>query len=450
MIDWITRHIAWPRTLLWRTFLLIVLLVAVFFVSWTQISRYYAMRSRAAQGAQMLVSMVNLTRAALIAADDSQRLALLQDLNSLEGIQVLPAEKTDRVVRMPDNSSSRLLRENVRRRLGSYTRFAVEVNGLEGFFLSFRVDSEDPDDEYWLIFPKDRLAVPLVAEWIGWGALAALVALLAAYLVVLGLNRPLRALETAARSIGRGEAPKPVPEKGAREIVAVAQAFNQMSHDLSELDSDRALILAGVSHDLRTPLARLRLGIELSGAHADDVEAMGQDIDEMDRIISQFLDFARGPGAEPATPCDISAMSREIAQLFERYVSVKVSGPASLTFMCAEKALRRAVTNLVDNARRYAGSEQPIDVQIRSFGHQVEIEVADRGPGIPQDQVERLKRPFTRLEVARTNVQGSGLGLAIVERIARQHGGSLELLPRDGGGLRAILQLHSALSGKSA
>jgi len=435
MINWISRHITWPRTLLWRTFLLIVLLVAIFFVSWTQISRYYAMRSRATQGAQMLASMVNLTRAALIAADDDQRLALLHDLNKLEGLQILPAEA------MPDSSSSRLLRENVRKRLGNYTRFALEVNGQQGFFLSFRVDRQDPLDEYWLIFPKDKLAVPAVAEWLGWGLLAALVALVAAWLLVLSLNRPLQALENAARAIGRGKTPAPLPEQGAREIAAVAQAFNQMTRDLSELDSDRALILAGVSHDLKTPLARLRLGIELSGAQREDIEAMGQDIDEMDRIISQFMDFARGTNAEPESLCDIVTVGQELAHLYERQVTVHLDAPQALPIRCHPKALRRAMSNLIDNARRYAGSEKPIDLTIRRYGLRVEIAVEDRGPGIPAEQVERLKRPFTRLEAARTNVQGSGLGLAIVDRIARQHGGTLALLPRSGGGLRAVLQL---------
>ena len=267
---------------------------------------------------------------------------------------------------------------------------------------------------------------------------------------MLGLNRPLQALENAARSIGRGETPPLLPEQGAREIVAVAQAFNQMSRDLSELDSDRALILAGVSHDLRTPLARLRLGIELSGAQPEDVDAMGQDIDEMDRIISQFLDFARGSDAETAIECDLAALIREIAQLFERHVPVSVDAPASHLMTCRQKALRRAVTNLIDNARRYAGADKLIDITIHGTADTVEIEVADRGPGIPADQVERLKRPFTRLEVARTNVQGSGLGLAIVERIARQHGGTLELLAREGGGLRAVLQLKSQTAGQIA
>lgn len=441
MINWISRHITWPRTLLWRTFLLIVLLVAIFFVSWTQISRNYAMRSRAVQGAQMLASVVNLTRSALIAADDSQRLALLHDLGKLEGLQILPAESTDVVKAIPDTGASRLLHENVRKRLGSYTRFASEVNDQQGFFVSFRVDREDPLDEYWLLFPKDKLAVPAVAEWLGWGLLAALVALVAAWLLVLSLNRPLQALEKAARAIGRGETPEPLPEQGAREIAAVAQAFNQMTRDLSELDSDRALILAGVSHDLKTPLARLRLGIELSGAVREDIEAMGQDIDEMDRIISQFMDFARGTNAEPESVCDVVAVGEDLVHLFERQVAVHLKGPSSLPIRCHPKALRRAMSNLIDNARRYAGSEKPIDVTIQPEGRNLQIVIEDRGPGIPPEQVERLKRPFTRLEAARTNVQGSGLGLAIVERIARQHGGYLDLLPRPGGGLRAVLQL---------
>jgi len=143
------------------------------------------------------------------------------------------------------------------------------------------------------------------------------------------------------------------------------------------------------------------------------------------------------------------ALIREIVQLFERHAQVRIDTPESLPLLCSQKALRRAITNLVDNARRYAGADKPIDVLLREAGTLVEIEVADRGPGIPEDQVERLKRPFTRLEAARTNVQGSGLGLAIVERIARQHGGTLQLLPRDEGGLRAILQLTARTASQS-
>lgn len=301
------------------------------------------------------------------------------------------------------------------------------------FFVSFRVDENDPEDEYWIVLPKERIDGPAAAEWLGWGLAAILISLLAAYLLVLGLTRPLKALEKAARAIGRGEAVPVLPEQGAREIIAVAQAFNQMTEDLSELESDRALILAGVSHDLRTPLARLRLGIEMSGADRADIAAMGEDIEEMDRIIGQFLDFGRDNQTELSSESDILALVQSIVSTQHHGMQIRLEAPASCFAQVRPQSLRRAVTNLVDNARRYAGTETPLDIVIRNGAHDLEIEVADHGPGIPPDQVERLKRPFTRLETARSNVQGSGLGLAIVERVARLHGGQLALLPRAGG-----------------
>ncbi|GAB2884440.1 ATP-binding protein [Uliginosibacterium flavum] len=439
----VISRLPWPRTLLWRSFLLIALLLGASLLAWLQIYNYYALRPRAAQTAQMVVSMVNLTRSALIAADETQRLALLHDLNSIEGIRVLPAESTDKLVGLPDSSPTRALQASVRKRLGAYTRFSAELNDLPGFFVSFRVDEEDPEDEYWIMLPRERIAGPAAAEWLGWGIAAILLALIAAYLVVRGLNRPLKALESAARAIGRGEPAPNLPEHGANEIAAVAQAFNQMSQDLAELESDRALILAGVSHDLRTPLARLRLGIEMSGAHTDDIAAMGQDIEDMDRIIGQFLDFARDSQAEPAQDCDIAALLHDLAQASRRRGTlIELDTPEQVIAPVRAQSLRRAVTNLIDNALRYADTDQPLALRLRNFPDGLEIELADRGPGIPADQAERLKRPFTRLESARSNAQGSGLGLAIVERIAKLHGGHLDLLPREGGGLRAVLKLR--------
>lgn len=444
MIRKIADRFPWPRTLLWRSFLMIALLLGGCLLAWVQIYNHYALRPRAIQAARLVVSMVNLTRTALVAADESQRLALVRELDSLEGIRVILAEPADKTVDLPTSAASLQLQERVRKRLGQYTRFATELNGEEGFLVSFRVDENDPEDEYWVMLPKERIFNPAATDWISWGAIVALIALLSAYALVRGLNRPLQALENAARAIGRGETPSALPEHGAREVAAVAQAFNQMSQDLAELDSDRALILAGVSHDLRTPLARLRLGIEMSGAQAADIAAMGQDIEEMDRIIGQFLDFARGSDAEPLGECDLSSLVSEVVQLFQRRAAtVSLEAAPNIRLSGRSKSLRRAISNLIDNALRYAGTDSPIDVAVWVKDGTVTIQVADRGPGIPADQVERLKRPFTRLETARSNVHGSGLGLAIVERIARQHGGSLDLLPREGGGLRARLLLHA-------
>jgi two-component system osmolarity sensor histidine kinase EnvZ len=209
-----------------------------------------------------------------------------------------------------------------------------------------------------------------------------------------------------------------------------------MTRDLARLEDDRALILAGVSHDLRTPLARLRLGLEMADADAQLKGGMAADIDEMDRIIGQFLDFARAAGGEPAGPTDLAALARDIAAryrdtghtLTEEIVAVP-------EVIVRPMAVRRLVTNLVDNAFRYG--EQDVRLHVAPAGRAVVVEVLDRGPGIPAEEVDRLKQPFTRLETARSGKGGSGLGLAIVDRIARMHGGSFDLLRREDGGLVA-------------
>jgi truncated hemoglobin YjbI len=249
-----------------------------------------------------------------------------------------------------------------------------------------------------------------------------------------------------------------------------------MSADLAQIDQDRALILAGVSHDLRTPLTRLRMGIEMS---ADEGlrEGMTADIEEMDKTIGQFLDFARSEGGEAPQAVDLAALLADLASQYRRRsFAVDVSAavapiPLSRPLSQREKggellpspsgrgnegeeptfgadlalrpqALRRAVSNLIDNALRYAGSDNPVELKLGAGAGEVAIEVCDHGPGIPPQDVERIKRPFARLDAARSNAAGAGLGLAIVERIARSHNGRLELLPREGGGLVARLVLR--------
>ena len=150
--------------------------------------------------------------------------------------------------------------EQVRGLLGPQTRFAIQRNGVAGFWVTFRVE----DDEYWARLPRERIERQATLHWLGWGSVALLLSLAAAGLIVSRLNRPLKALSRAALQIGRGQQPAPVEETGPAEVATLSRAFNQMSRDLARLDEDRALVLAGVSHDLRTPLARMRLGIEMS------------------------------------------------------------------------------------------------------------------------------------------------------------------------------------------
>jgi len=426
----------WPRSLLWRTFILLAVLVLATSVGLFEIFRAYELEPRARQISQNFVSIVNLTRTALIASQPERRRELLSELAEREGIQVYPAEPGERIVPPGDRPLVRLVSEMVRRELGQDTRIALERDGKAGFWVSFHID----DDEYWVRVPGERIERQIALRWLGWGALALALSLLAAYVLVSRISRPLRALSSAAGAIGKGKSPDPVPEAGPDEIRTLSRAFNQMSMNLARLDADRALILAGVSHDLRTPLSRLRLGLEMSGADAQLKDGMTADIEEIDRIISQFLDFARTDGGESMQQADLVAIASEVTGNYHRRgmsVATDFSAPPRLPLQTL--SMRRVVSNLIDNALRYG--EKEVSVTVRTEDGAVVLEVADRGPGIPASEVERLKQPFTRREVARSDKGGAGLGLAIVERVVRAHRGAFELLAREGGGLIARIRL---------
>jgi two-component system osmolarity sensor histidine kinase EnvZ len=433
-----------PRSLLWRAFLLIAALILASVAAYFQIFRLYDREPRARQVAQMVVSVVNITRVALVLARPDLRRELLVELAESEGIRVYPAEQGERLVGPPaDQPLVELLADEIRRQLGEDTRIAFERNGLPAFWVSFRID----EDEYWMMLPRSRIERQPALQWLGWAGLTLALALAGAFLIVLHLRRPLAALTRAAAEIGRGRVPPPLAESGPAEIKTVSHAFNQMARDLARLEDDRALILAGVSHDLRTPLARLRLGLEMTEVDAQLKGGMTADIDEMDRIIGQFLDFARIAGGEPLAPTDLAALAREAARR-SRELGHPLDEEVEPTLVLELRplAVRRLISNLLDNAFRYG--EAGVRLRVVGSGGGAMIEVLDRGPGIPPEEVERLRQPFTRLETARSGRGGSGLGLAIVDRIARMHGGTLELEPRPGGGLVARVILPGA--GKSA
>ena len=411
--------------------------------AWFAIFSTYEREPRARQLAQTLVSVANLTRAALISARPEARRELLRDLSDREGIHIYPADTADRIEALPDRAFLRRVEELVREQLGPFTRLTLEREGERALFVSFRID-DSVEGDYWLALPRERIDRIFPLSWLGWGVAALLLSLVGAWLIVFRITRPLKALQQAARKVGAGETPARLDESGPTELATVAHAFNQMSTDLAQLDQDRALILAGISHDLRTPLTRLRMGIEMSG---DDGlrEGMTADVEEMDKTIGQFLDFARSEGGEAPQDVDVAALLLEIASQYRRrgFRVELASGPTPpvVALPLRPQALRRAISNLIDNALRYAGADSLVELALGAVSGEFHIEVLDRGPGIPADEVERMKRPFARLEAARTNAAGAGLGLAIVDRVARSHNGGLELLPRDGGGLLARLRL---------
>jgi two-component system osmolarity sensor histidine kinase EnvZ len=437
-----------PASLLWRTFLLIAVLMLMSVLAWFSIFTVYEREPRARQLAQTVVSVVNLTRTALINAREDARVELLRELSDREGIHIYPAETTDRIEPLPDREFLRRVQELVRRQIGADTRMTLERQGERALFVSFSIEGDEGEgsDEYWLALPPERLERHFPLQWLGWGSAVLVLALAGAWSVVFLVTRPLKALENAAAEIGRGRRPAPVAESGPSEIRNLARNFNQMNADLGRLDEDRALILAGISHDLRTPLARLRMGIEMVPGDETTRDGMVADVEEMDRTIGQFLDFARAGQTEgndsEMQATDITSLLIDLTSQYRRR-SVNINAEIALLPPCRVRpqALRRAVGNLIDNALRYAGNTLAIDLTLKGRGAEMLIEVADHGPGIPEGEIERLKLPFTRLETARSNALGAGLGLAIVDRFARNFGGRLELSAREGGGLVASIFL---------
>jgi len=435
----------YPRTLLVRTFLLISVLLFVSVVTWLTLFGLAEREPRARELAQLAVSVVNLTNAALVAADPVKRIDLLRDLADSEGVHLYPLDPDDVVVALPDTYFFRVVNASAKAQLGPNTRFAQTVNGRDGIWVSFSLDNSGEAD-YWLRLPSEHADTDFPWEWLGWGGVSLTLALLVAWLIVSRITRPLRALVVAAIEVGRGLHPEAITENGAQELQQLAEAFNRMSENLKQSNRERAEILAGISHDLRTPLARLRLEAEMSIGDDDARDAAVEDIEQMDAIIGQFLDFARGDRGDKDTRreteelADINGLVEQIAGALKRGSVGPALSLGDLPIIRIQRQeLTRAIANLLENARKYGGDE--IEIATRCVEKELQVDIMDRGPGIPANEVERMKRPFTRLQNARTDAAGTGLGLAIVERIARAHGGRLELLQRPGGGLVARLAL---------
>jgi len=436
-----TRPLWVKSGLFWRTFFLLAFLIAASMAAWVASFRMVEQTPRANQIAAQVISVVTITRAALTHSAPDLRRELLFDLASNEGIRVYPLEKTDKVEAPTNTSMMQSIEQSVRDGLGPDTRFARTVNDVPGFWVSFTIS----DDEYWLMMDRNRIDGSSGIQWLGWGAATLLLSLIGALLISGLINQPLARLAAATRSVANGRRPDPLPETGLKEIREANHSFNQMVDDLTRIESDRALILAGISHDLRTPLARMQLELEMSGLQEDAREGMRSDLEQMDAIIGQFLDYARTNDSASFAPVDLGALLADAAHEAERLPDVRVTVDIAdgVEVMGHDIDLKRVVSNLIENARRYGRTpgthRTDIDLACRMEGHQAILEVADHGPGVPDGEIDRLLRPFTRMDSARSQANGAGLGLAIVNRIVLRHGATLRLQNRDEGGLSVQL-----------
>ncbi|MDP1635753.1 MAG: ATP-binding protein, partial [Gallionellaceae bacterium] len=238
--------------------------------------------------------------------------------------------------------------------------------------------------------------------------------------------------------------PESFPETGIRELSGLAATFNQMAVQVSELLANRTTLLAGISHDLRTPLARMRLAIEMlpEGTDPKLVARLQHDVDEMNQLIGEFLAFSRELQREVPQQTDIDELLRELADnARDAGAQVEYEAAGKVTIFVGELSLRRILGNLIGNAVRY-GSNGTVTIARDITEKEVVIRVMDRGPGIPAHELENVFHPFYRLETSRSNdTGGSGLGLAIARQLADTNGWKIELLSRPGGGTEARLTM---------
>lgn len=426
-----------PKTLLGQTILILVLVVIGTQITAQLVYQQYVTAEYGKQLVRIGSSNFMSIYQALRALNPEQRKAYAKEMSQKSGYAVLPEAETVLPPTVTQDLPPRLA--------AVQARLQQDISPKVAFY----IDRSSTPAQVWVYLPFEQGGwyvqfqrfhfdrnFPLFAVVLL--GFSAIIAIMLSWQLVRKINRPLKRVQNQIIKLARGESPPPLAsEGGPREVADLTQAVNKMGANLQQAEEDRALLLAGISHDLRTPLSRLRLGLEMMGSERpDELAELALDIEEMDRIIGQFLDFARSPETVAMDPHDLSEIvfnEAESAKIRHRPILTE------LTFGLHVKLnplhIQRLINNLVENAWRYART--PIEIHTYREGNQVVLEVMDRGPGIPADQIERLLQPFTRLEPARSGMPGAGLGLAIVNRIAHSHHASFSLLSREGGGLIA-------------
>ncbi len=433
-------------SLFWRTFFLLALLLVTGVFAWTQTFRALEVEPRAIQAAQQTASLVSLTRSALRSADGINRVALIKGISNQETLKLAPREPADKWEPYDNDRVSHAIAQELRAQLGPDTVIASSVNGAPGLWVGFSIDK----DPYWLQAEPSRVGPMSWSTITLWVSFALLATILGSAAIARLINQPLKELSFAASRIREGEFDSRLDENTmTSEIRQVNMGFNRMARELAKVEQDRAVMLAGISHDLRTPLARLRLEAEMSVQDDEAKGNMAQDIDQLDAIIDKFMDYAR-PGEVRLTPVHLSSVvDREMAA-FRDTSQIRITSRVAIDtkVMADDTELGRVLQNLFENARRYGRSTDTgvarVLISYARTGPWVILTVRDHGPGADPRKLAQLTTPFFRGDAARTAATGAGLGLAIVEKAVQRMGGTFEVANAAEGGLMAHIRLKKA------
>ena len=435
----------WPGiSLFWRSWLALALILLGCMLAWLQSYRALEFEPRALQSARQIASLVNLSRAALRHADAISRVSLIKTWLDEEQVQISVREPGDSYQPYDQDAFGRKISTELTQLLGKGTLVARQVNGHEGLWVGFRIGRE----QFWLLTDPKRVGAVERSTWLVWLGIAALLSALGAALLARLVNQPLKKLQTAAAQVREGDFDSVRLDEtvATHEIREVNLGFNRMARQLGQAEQDRVLMLAGISHDLRTPLARLRLEVELSVADETARAHMVDDIEQVDATIDKFMDYARPLPVQREKVDLVSCVHDAVRACGPRSpLQADVQIDADIQVLGDAVELRRAFTNLLENALRYARDPDGlarVEVKAELLPHKVIVALRDHGPGVPAEQLPRLTQPFFRGDAARTTASGSGLGLAIVNKAVARMGGHLVLRNHPQGGLVAELTLQ--------
>lgn len=426
----------WPRTLLGRNILLLLCIVIIGQATTLSLVNL-VVGFRVSDAAALSAVQISALRDVLAMVPNEQRTDYIRRLDQASALRIEPAPMTVSSNRdeWPDGPQLRQFLGDIQSRLPQ----DMTVVWRSGTATHIWIHAHIGNDAYWIGLPAGR---PL-RETI-WTFMVVIVAaigvlvLIGSLLIQRRINRPLARLGEGVRQIGAGGHPDTLPADGPVELSRLVEQFNAMAGTLRRNEEDRAIMLAGISHDIRTPLTKLRLRLAMQHPRDPAFEAATDGyIGQINAIIQQFVDFGRAGGGESLVPGDLNTLVAQLAAEFEERDQIFELALAPLP-PCAFRpiAMLRAITNLMENAVKYGGSG--LLVQTCAQEGRIGVVVMDRGPGIEPADRTRMLQPFVRADAAR-GTSGTGLGLSIVARIAAMHGGSLELLSRHGGGLRAEL-----------
>lgn len=434
------RRLVSPETLFGRTALALALAFLLFGLLSATLLHFMLVRPQTRQAADDLASFLVLAAQIWVELPPYTRPDYEREMQRQHQLRILRSEAAE-----PKPDASHPYLSHLEEALSAHVGQAVHIH-------------QHPEHPGWLWadfpmggrimrlgFRQERLQNQLVVILPLLGAAGLLIALLLAIILVRRITHPLAVMADASHRIGQGDFSVRIPETGPREIAELASTLNLMEGRIQQLLENRTTLLAGISHDLRTPLTRMRLELELLGDQGDQalIAGLHENISEMEQLITQTLLLARGLGREDKSEIAMDRFLQGIAKEFRQSGHDVTGRPCpSVHVEAAANALRRVISNLVQNAVIYSEGE-PVTLDCQSSLNGVEIHVVDRGPGIPPGERNKIFEPFHRLEGSRSRTTGgSGLGLAIVGQLCRVNGWAVTVGPgADGTGSTFTLRL---------